>query len=118
MSSITSEEKKQNNFELQALDQDAITGSSSSLSDAAKLKSDRPLWRKIHDDYLSLQTEDGDKLTLSEMFLINKDLQPVLDKNDRPWRWWNYVFFWIGGAFNLNTFQIARHLCINRFIMV
>lgn len=54
---------------------------------------------------ISLQKDS--KLTLSEQFLVNKDLQPVLDEDDRPWRWWNYVFFWVADAFNVNTWQIA-----------
>lgn len=107
------EDKKQA-VELHALDQDAATASASSLSDT-KPSGPRSFWSKLHDK-ISLQ--DDSNLTLSEMFLVNKDLQPVFDPNDRPWRWWNYIFFWIGGAFNLNTFQIARHRCITWFVLV
>ncbi|KAH3674692.1 hypothetical protein WICMUC_003108 [Wickerhamomyces mucosus] len=54
---------------------------------------------------ISLQKDTS--LTFSEMFLINDDLKPILDENERPWVWWNYVCFWISDAFNVNTWQIA-----------
>jgi NCS1 family nucleobase:cation symporter-1 len=46
-------------------------------------------------------------LSTSQAFLINKDLQPVLDEEDRPWDWYNFVFLWISESFNVNTWQIA-----------
>lgn len=108
MSQDFQEEYKKQEVELKAISEDADAGTTSSVSEDNK-QSGGPLslafWKKFHDEYLSLQ-KDSD-LTVSEMFLINKDLQPIFDQEDRPWRWWNYVFFWIGGAFNLNTFQIA-----------
>ncbi|CCH46197.1 Uracil permease [Wickerhamomyces ciferrii] len=88
---------------------DAATGTASSLSDKEKSNSSnysgpKSILYKMH-NLISLQ-KDSD-LTLSEMFMYNEDLRPVFDIKDRPWNWYNYVFFWIGGAFNLNTFQIA-----------
>jgi NCS1 family nucleobase:cation symporter-1 len=54
--------------------------------------------------WLSLQDSD---MSLSEQFLINKDLQPVLDEEERPWAWYNFVFLWVSESFNVNTWQIA-----------
>lgn len=98
-------EYKKQNVELKNLEGDADAGSESSLSNGL-MKPKKSFWRRIHDDYISLQSDTPD-LTVSEMFLVNKDLQPIFDKADRPWKWYNYIFFWIGGAFNLNTFQIG-----------
>ncbi|KAH3674693.1 hypothetical protein WICMUC_003109 [Wickerhamomyces mucosus] len=48
-----------------------------------------------------------DNLTLAQAFLVNGDLQPVLDEDDRPWRWYNFLFLWVAESFNVNTWQIA-----------
>ncbi|KAL3234309.1 Uridine permease [Nakaseomyces bracarensis] len=41
-----------------------------------------------------------------ETFIYNDDLAPV-DKARRVWTWKEYIFFWISGAFNVNTWQIS-----------
>ncbi|KAL6947192.1 hypothetical protein ACO0QE_002068 [Hanseniaspora vineae] len=41
-----------------------------------------------------------------ESFLFNDDLKPV-EEARRVWDWKNYVFFWISGSFNVNTWQIS-----------
>ncbi|SCU77949.1 LAMI_0A02894g1_1 [Lachancea mirantina] len=41
-----------------------------------------------------------------ESFLYNDDLAPV-DAARRVWGWKQYVFFWISGSFNVNTWQIS-----------
>ncbi|KAH3899929.1 uridine permease SCDLUD_004245 [Saccharomycodes ludwigii] len=41
-----------------------------------------------------------------ESFLYNDDLAPV-EKGRRVWGWKQYVFFWISGSFNVNTWQIS-----------
>ncbi|CEP60436.1 uridine permease LALA0_S01e10836g [Lachancea lanzarotensis] len=41
-----------------------------------------------------------------ESFLFNDDLAPV-EAGRRVWDWKQYVFFWISGSFNVNTWQIS-----------
>lgn len=55
-------------------------------------------------DKLSLQKGH---LSLSQSFLVNDDLRPLSDPAERPWVWYNYIFFWIADSFNINTWEIA-----------
>ncbi|AQZ18751.1 FUI1 (YBL042C) [Zygosaccharomyces parabailii] len=50
----------------------------------------------------------GEKQSRSivEAFVYNKELRPV-ERARRTWTWKNYVFFWISGTFNVNTWQIS-----------
>ena len=41
-----------------------------------------------------------------ESFLYNDDLAPV-EAGRRVWDWKQFVFFWISGSFNVNTWQIS-----------
>ena len=43
---------------------------------------------------------------IMESFLFNDDLAPV-EAGRRIWDWKQYVFFWISGSFNVNTWQIS-----------
>jgi len=42
-------------------------------------------------------------------FLQNDDILPVPLQN-RQWKAWNYVTFWLADSFNINTFQIASSM--------
>ncbi|CCH46196.1 Allantoin permease [Wickerhamomyces ciferrii] len=55
----------------------------------------------------SISLQKDCQLSLSENFLLNEDLQPVFDKTERPWHWYNFVFLWVAESFNINTWQIA-----------
>ncbi|CCH46198.1 Allantoin permease [Wickerhamomyces ciferrii] len=95
--------KKQTDIELERIDIDQDVGTSSSFEQYQKQQHKNPLQKFLYK--ISLQKNED--LSLSEQFLVNKDLEPVHDEIDRPWRWWNYVSFWIADAFNVNTWQIA-----------
>lgn len=41
-----------------------------------------------------------------ESFVYNGELTPVESKR-RQWTWKQYVFFWVSGTFNVNTWQIS-----------
>ncbi|CAM9021297.1 unnamed protein product [Wickerhamomyces anomalus] len=91
------DDKKQQSYELEPLDQDVGTSSSVEAKD-----------KNIFQKFLyMISLQKGSHLTLSEIFLVNEDLQPVFDPKDRPWRWWNFVFFWVADAFNVNTWQVS-----------
>ncbi|KAH7587657.1 hypothetical protein J7298_01426 [Nakaseomyces glabratus] len=68
------------------------------------------LWYRIVDFLEVKQIDDDGKVTESQSvlqtFLYNDDLKPV-DKARRVWTWKEYIFFWISGAFNVNTWQIS-----------
>ncbi|KAL6942896.1 hypothetical protein ACO0RG_001862 [Hanseniaspora osmophila] len=51
-------------------------------------------------------TSDSRSEDIMESFLFNDDLKPV-EEARRVWDWKNYVFFWISGSFNVNTWQIS-----------
>lgn len=44
--------------------------------------------------------------SLLTTYLYNTDLRPVEAKR-RTWTWKQYIFFWISGSFNVNTWQIS-----------
>ncbi|KOH00801.1 nucleobase cation symporter-1 family protein DI49_0136 [Saccharomyces eubayanus] len=44
--------------------------------------------------------------SLLSTYLYNTDLRPVEAKR-RTWTWKQYIFFWISGSFNVNTWQIS-----------
>ncbi|SCW01792.1 LAFE_0E07360g1_1 [Lachancea fermentati] len=44
--------------------------------------------------------------SIVESFLYNDDLAPVEAKR-RVWTWKQFVFFWISGSFNVNSWQIS-----------
>ncbi|CAI4245932.1 ASN_HP2_G0001310.mRNA.1.CDS.1 [Saccharomyces cerevisiae] len=44
--------------------------------------------------------------SLRSTYLYNTDLRPVEAKR-RTWTWKQYIFFWISGSFNVNTWQIS-----------
>ncbi len=91
------DKKQQQSYELEPLDQDVGTSSSVEAKD-----------KNIFQKFLyMISLQKGSHLTLSEIFLVNEDLQPVFDPKDRPWRWWNFVFFWVADAFNVNTWQVS-----------
>lgn len=96
------------------MDEKSIHSSRSSMdnSDTApineKVKATKPLKNIISRFLDSITLHKGyDNLTLAQSFLVNRDLQPVLDEADRPWKWHNFVFLWIAESFNINTWQIA-----------
>lgn len=97
---------KKENFEYN-VDEDQGSINYTNSSEPKESYSEKPLtgfWKFI--DIISLQ-KDTAHLKASERFLINEDLQPVLDEAKRPWGWFNFVSFWIADAFNVNTWQIA-----------
>lgn len=61
------------------------------------------LFSKINDK-ISLQKSN---LSLSQSFLVNDDLRPLMDPAERTWMWYHYIFFWIADSYNINTWQIA-----------
>ncbi|AMD18525.1 HBL377Cp [Eremothecium sinecaudum] len=48
----------------------------------------------------------GEAQSVLESFLYNDDLAPV-EAARRTWTWKQFVYFWISGAFNVNTWQIS-----------
>lgn len=61
------------------------------------------LWARLNEK-ITLQKSN---LSLSQAFLLNDDLRPLNDPADRPWVWYNYIFFWVADSFNINTWEIA-----------
>lgn len=51
-------------------------------------------------------TLDSRSESVVESYLYNDDLAPVEAKR-RVWDWKQYIFFWISGSFNVNTWQIS-----------
>lgn len=47
------------------------------------------------------------ELSMTQNFLVNEDLKPLTNPDDRTWRWFHYIFFWISDSYNINTWQIA-----------
>lgn len=60
-------------------------------------------WARLNEK-ISLQKSN---LSLSQAFLLNDDLRPLNDPAERPWVWYNYIFFWVADSFNINTWEIA-----------
>ncbi|CDR42464.1 CYFA0S09e04148g1_1 [Cyberlindnera fabianii] len=89
---------KKEQYELE----DQERGSEASFSEKPSKK---PVWLTKFLYKISLHKDTH--LTTSEQFLVNKDLEPILDEANRPWLWWNFVAFWIADSFNVNTWQIA-----------
>ncbi|AGO10912.1 AaceriAFR598Cp [[Ashbya] aceris (nom. inval.)] len=60
--------------------------------------------------FLEVKQRHGGSATraegIVESFLYNDDLAPVEAKR-RSWTWKQFVYFWISGAFNVNTWQIS-----------
>lgn len=59
--------------------------------------------------FLEVKQEDSTNeksRSIVETFLYNDDLRPV-EKERRTWSWKQYVYFWVAGAFNVNTWQIS-----------
>ena len=58
--------------------------------------------------YLSerLSVEGSNKKSVLEAYIYNDDLRPV-EVERRVWTWKQYIFFWISGSFNVNTWQIS-----------
>lgn len=46
-------------------------------------------------------------LSLSQSFLVNDDLRPLMNPAERTWKWFHFIFFWIADSYNINTWQIA-----------
>lgn len=67
------------------------------------------LWKKII-DFLEVKHPDefGDtrSMTVVEAYVYNGELTPV-EAARRKWTWKQYVFFWMSGTFNVNTWQIS-----------
>lgn len=57
-------------------------------------------------DFLEIKQKDGKSRSVLETFLYNHDLKPV-KRSERNWTWKQYIFFWITGSFNVNTWQIS-----------
>ncbi|KIJ59374.1 hypothetical protein HYDPIDRAFT_162483 [Hydnomerulius pinastri MD-312] len=48
-------------------------------------------------------------LTLAQQLITNEDLLPVVPEN-RTWRGYNYVAFWVADMFNINTWMIVSSM--------
>ncbi|EEQ41460.1 NCS1 nucleoside transporter family protein [Clavispora lusitaniae] len=83
---------------------DTFTKSESDSQSVTSVVDEKPsLWQRINKK-ISLQNPD---LSLVQNFLINDDLKPLLNPQDRTWRWFHFIFFWISDSYNINTWQIA-----------
>lgn len=70
---------------------------------------DYTFWRRLLNFIEVEQHNSGSNLhskSIVEAFLYSDDLAPVEAKR-RVWDWKQYVFFWISGSFNINTWQIS-----------
>ncbi|CCE64786.1 hypothetical protein TPHA_0I02850 [Tetrapisispora phaffii CBS 4417] len=56
-------------------------------------------------EYLSVKGPNGEQ-GIVETYLYNDDLRPV-EAERRVWTWRQYIYFWISGSFNVNTWQIS-----------
>ncbi|QLG71453.1 hypothetical protein HG535_0B04950 [Zygotorulaspora mrakii] len=78
-------------------------------SDVSKKGKVKTAWDKII-DLIEVKHPDGEGRVASksvlESFVYNGELTPVEAKR-RQWSWKQYVFFWISGTFNVNTWQIS-----------
>ena len=59
-----------------------------------------------HKPKKSIRTLKELRESLRTTYLYNTDLRPVEAKR-RTWTWKQYIFFWISGSFNVNTWQIS-----------
>ncbi|OJA08369.1 hypothetical protein AZE42_01006 [Rhizopogon vesiculosus] len=56
-----------------------------------------------------LEVNREPNLTLTEQLITNKDLLPVEPEN-RTWRGYNYVAFWVADMFNINMWMIVSSM--------
>ena len=64
--------------------------------------------------FLEVKQEDSTNeksRSIVETFLYNDDLRPV-EKERRTWSWKQYVYFWVAGAFNVNTCLLYTSRCV------
>lgn len=84
------------------------SGASSSF-DGKNSAVDKSFWGKVV-DFIEVKHPDefGDtrSLTVVEAYVFNGELTPV-EAARRKWTWKQYVFFWMAGTFNVNTWQIS-----------
>ncbi|KAJ5191458.1 uncharacterized protein N7498_010443 [Penicillium cinerascens] len=59
---------------------------------------------------LEVSTEPG--LSTAQLMLSNEDLKPV-EKEQRQWRWLNFVAFWIADSLNVNTWMISSSMIVD-----
>ncbi|KAK2462998.1 hypothetical protein APHAL10511_004985 [Amanita phalloides] len=59
--------------------------------------------------FKKLEVNGVSGLTFSQQFLRNEDLVPVPSEK-RKWAGQNYIYFWIAGSFNVNTWMIASSM--------
>ncbi|KIM26777.1 hypothetical protein M408DRAFT_177502 [Serendipita vermifera MAFF 305830] len=56
-----------------------------------------------------LEVDHPPGLTNTELFLTNDDLRPVPPEN-RTWKHWNFIAFWVADCFNINTWMIVSSM--------
>ncbi|CCF56363.1 hypothetical protein KAFR_0B00640 [Kazachstania africana CBS 2517] len=98
---------KDESYQVQTQDFSDISDEKSTMADA--LDTDKNGWRYwLHrlNELLEIKQEGEASRGLVESFLYNKDLEPV-DHARRTWTWKNYIFFWITGSFNVNTWEVS-----------
>lgn len=63
-------------------------------------------WLHRCNDFLIIKNNGTHSRSTLQTFLYNDDLKPV-PTEERTWTWVQYIFFWITGSFNVNTWQIS-----------
>ncbi|KAG8825648.1 hypothetical protein FRC19_010852 [Serendipita sp. 401] len=56
-----------------------------------------------------LEVDHLEGLSHTELFLNNDDLRPVPLQN-RTWKHWNFIAFWVADCFNINTWMIVSSM--------
>ncbi|QLL31513.1 hypothetical protein HG536_0B03760 [Torulaspora globosa] len=95
---------KTSNVSTETLDS-AVSGYESTLAGAKK----RSAWGRFA-DLVEVKHPDGfgeiKSRSIVESYVYNGELKPV-EAARRKWTWKQYVFFWMAGTFNVNTWQIS-----------
>lgn len=63
-------------------------------------------WLRRIDDLITIKENGVNARSILQTFVYNDALKPVRSA-ERTWGWSHYVFFWITGSFNINTWQIS-----------
>ncbi|CCD26951.1 uridine permease NDAI_0J00590 [Naumovozyma dairenensis CBS 421] len=77
-----------------------------------KISKPKRFWNKfinfieVKQSETSENSDENSSKSILQAYLYNDDLAPVKRK-ERVWSWNHYVFFWVAGAFNVNTWQIS-----------
>lgn len=105
---IQDNESKTKAFSL-TTETNSLDGGDSGVAKKTITEEDRSFWQKFI-DLIEVKHPDGfgesKSKSVVEAYVYNGELTPV-EAARRKWTWKQYVFFWMSGTFNVNTWQIS-----------